>query len=254
MYFDDHYDPNLENDYDENMIPDSDTVFSHSPSNVTYQSQKAEKKNYSKSNVNTANKTGREAYTLSSMDSGFSTIKRFIVKEVVLDMKVEISKPDSSGRLKYHRGKITGINTLDGEVKYNVVSGDGEKFFDLTSNQIIFPTAVSRGVLNNIGIYETPLFPGATIRNAVTGFHEMGNKVGSSKESQFFKVSLASCDDGRREPRILFFDTPEQYERHFHCSLPTDSKRRWNERRFSSLVNDAEKTPISNEMRVIEVR
>jgi hypothetical protein len=253
MYFDDHYDPNLENDYDEHAIPDSDTVFSQSQSNVTYQSQKATKKNYAKSNANSATRTGRETYTLASTDAGFSTIKRYVVKDVVLDMKVEIAKTDpTNGRLKYHRGKIAGINTLDGQVKYNVITVDGEKLYDLHASHILFPTAVSKGVLTKIGIYETPFFPGATIRNAVTGFHEIGNRVGSAKEDQFFKVSLASGEDGSREPRILFFDSPEQYERHFHCSLPAETKRRCNEKRFISLTES--ESSVSNEMCVIEVR
>jgi len=73
---------------------------------------------------------------------------------------------------------------------------------------------------------------GSTIRNAVTGEKQTGYKVGNYDEDLFFAVSV-SCGHpslvklGRRDPVTLFFDNPEQYERHMHVKVPIDSKIAW---------------------------
>lgn len=80
--------------------------------------------------------------------------------------------------------------------------------------------------------FGTPYHPGATIRNACTGFYEndyMGNavyKVGSKEEDLFFKVSFSECGISN-EPRCLFYDNPEQCERHLKTNIADDVKKRW---------------------------
>jgi hypothetical protein len=74
---------------------------------------------------------------------------------------------------------------------------------------------------------------GSTIRNAVTGEKQTGYKVGNYDEDLFFSVSISSGHQsltklGRRDPITLFFDNPEQYERHMHVKLPVDTKLAWN--------------------------
>jgi hypothetical protein len=78
----------------------------------------------------------------------------------------------------------------------------------------------------SIELYSTAIHPGATIRNAVTGMFEHGYLVGSNDEDHFFSVILATGETGKPSP-ILFYDSPQQYERHFGCTVSADSKSKW---------------------------
>ena len=79
----------------------------------------------------------------------------------------------------------------------------------------------------NIEVYETKNYPGIHIRNAITGI-SMQYKLGTSAENLFFKVTNAcgkrSSDKG---PITLFFDSPEQYERHMFGSVDKHEKEQW---------------------------
>lgn len=72
---------------------------------------------------------------------------------------------------------------------------------------------------------------GSKIRNAVTGEYTKNN-VGSSMEDLYFSIS---CPVGK-ERKKLFFDSPNQYEKHFACDLEKDVtngvelKKKWVER------------------------
>jgi hypothetical protein len=78
----------------------------------------------------------------------------------------------------------------------------------------------------SIEFYHTPSHPGATIRNALTGLFERGDLVGSLDEDHYFSVILATGETGQNPP-ILFYDSPQQYERHFGCQVSTDIKSKW---------------------------
>jgi hypothetical protein len=76
-------------------------------------------------------------------------------------------------------------------------------------------------------------FSGSKIRNAVTGSYYGHNYiVGSSYEDALFKVVEATGINGRREPLVLFYDTPEQYENHYLklVSVPQKYKQIWSDR------------------------
>ena len=75
-----------------------------------------------------------------------------------------------------------------------------------------------------IDCYHTSSTPGATIRDAITGSKNKGYKVGTSSEKLFFKAGCPGVDPNGC---ILFFDNPEQYERHFNCNLNNDIKEKW---------------------------
>lgn len=79
----------------------------------------------------------------------------------------------------------------------------------------------------SIRFYHTRTTPGSTIRNAVTGLYETNHRVGSRDEDFFFKVCNSYGYKDSRDPYILFFDSPEQYERLFLCSLPASIKETW---------------------------
>ena len=70
---------------------------------------------------------------------------------------------------------------------------------------------------------------GTRIRNAVTGMRYT-NLVGSIDEDLFFKVIDPTGRKGRKEPLILFYDTPEQYENHHYTTLQQNVKERWYEK------------------------
>lgn len=77
----------------------------------------------------------------------------------------------------------------------------------------------------SIEIYSTNNTPGNMIRDAITGSRYSQYRVGSLNENLFFKVSIATGKDGS----IFFFDSPEQYERHFKntISISQSEKEKW---------------------------
>jgi hypothetical protein len=93
----------------------------------------------------------------------------------------------------------------------------------------------------SVEIYRTPVHPGATIRNAMTGLFETGEKVGTSDEDHYFSVILATGETGQNSA-VLFYDSPQQYERHFGCKLSTDIKSKWaNKNLAARLSRDKER-------------
>ena len=91
-----------------------------------------------------------------------------------------------------------------------------------------FNPAVKKNV--RVEFFPTSSTPNAVIKNAMTGaFQGDGVKyfrVGSRDEDLFFSVILATGELGPDAP-TLFYDSPEQYERHFMTKLPEANKRAW---------------------------
>jgi hypothetical protein len=77
-----------------------------------------------------------------------------------------------------------------------------------------------------VEFYTTNITPGHIIRNAITGVHQSKFLVGSRCEDLFYKVAN-SCDVCSNDQHIMFFDSPEQYERHFHTTVSQVSKEEW---------------------------
>jgi hypothetical protein len=74
--------------------------------------------------------------------------------------------------------------------------------------------------------YSTSFIPGSMIRDAITGHHYNQYRVGSSSEDLFFKVREVTGQFGK-EPLLLFYDSPEQYERHMNHSVSNTIKQVW---------------------------
>lgn len=70
---------------------------------------------------------------------------------------------------------------------------------------------------------------GSTIRNAVTGIRVSGHIVGSKAEDLFFKVKFATGETGVNTV-TLFYDSPEQYEKHMTDIITSNTKQSWQER------------------------
>lgn len=83
------------------------------------------------------------------------------------------------------------------------------------------------GKIIKIEFYDTNISMGSTIRNAVTGDYQKGHNTGSFKENLFFKVIHTCAENKNKEPKILFYDSPEQWEKHFRLTCPNDVKTKW---------------------------
>jgi hypothetical protein len=85
-----------------------------------------------------------------------------------------------------------------------------------------------------IHIFETSTQPSKIIVNGATGYPFQDERlnpyrVGSKEEFLLFKVKYAGLES-KVPPCTLFFDNPEQYERHMSCTLDVEIKKKWNER------------------------
>jgi hypothetical protein len=89
-----------------------------------------------------------------------------------------------------------------------------------------------------IYFFQTNSYPNSIIRHAMTGVLQSDNgkyyRVGSRDEDLFFSTLLATGELGQTAP-LLFYDNPEQYERHFFTKLPQQIKDNWVEKRDSVL-------------------
>jgi hypothetical protein len=82
---------------------------------------------------------------------------------------------------------------------------------------------------NPIAYFHTDTNPGSTIRNALTGQYESGFKFGSANEDLFFKVNQKSPTSS--DMHILFYDSPEQYEKHFRTTIQDAAvKGKWSDK------------------------
>lgn len=78
--------------------------------------------------------------------------------------------------------------------------------------------------------YSTSIIPGTKIRNAISGYYEE-HSVGSLYEELYFKVIDSTCRfEKTTTPVHLFYDSPEQYERHNNSILSDETKRIWHDR------------------------
>ena len=85
------------------------------------------------------------------------------------------------------------------------------------------PNSYSTKTINVFGSGDV----GTSIRDAITGVRNYAHKVGSAREDLYFKVRVCTGEFGNREAPTLFFDSPEQYERHMLMTLDADTKMRW---------------------------
>lgn len=94
------------------------------------------------------------------------------------------------------------------------------------------------GKFVKIEFYDTNYTMGTVIRNAVTGAYQKGCLMGTLNENLFFKVAHVSAESKNKESKILFFDSPEQWERHFVCTCPTEIKEKWKDKYLIQKTNN----------------
>lgn len=88
---------------------------------------------------------------------------------------------------------------------------------------------------------------GTSIRDAKTGVRNFVHKVGSAEEDLYFKVMISTGETGQN-PVTLFFNTPEEYERHMFSEVSTETKQRWHAKNFAA--KQREMNSISNGSRI----
>jgi len=177
MYYDDRFDPNLENEYD--------TI--------------------------AAEQTNRYAVDSDDGECGSSIHPESAIYEEGVVNKM--TKRASSKKRQPHQNRTTTILS-------NVNPG----FFSVKKR--------IGGKLYNIDYYASPINPDLRVRNAVSGIYDT-IKAGSRDTDILFKVTLTTGSNHEsRTPQHLYYDSPEQYELHFGCSVPTATKQKWHERRL----------------------
>jgi len=83
------------------------------------------------------------------------------------------------------------------------------------------------GVKVFITVFETNS-SNAYAMNAITNA-PYNVKFGSRDEDSLFSVIISTGETGQT-PLILFYDSPEQYERHFSVKLSPQTKQRWHKK------------------------
>ena len=126
-------------------------------------------------------------------------------------------------------------NSNDVDKKYNGVGFmDDLKKLDPGYNEIYRRVLQDNDKVKNkkIVVYSSGSL-GSQIRNAVTGFYTK-DIVGSSDEDLYFSCILAT-GELRKGSVTLFFDSPEQCEKHLYQLFGEDTKSKWNTKRSKNL-------------------
>lgn len=221
-----------ENTYDENTYDDLESV--------------VESVSTKNTNKNTRRKWMED---VKNLDPGYTYVTRIVKKPITPGLKVEVLCKDSNDTDVYYTGTIICINSKN---TYDIQLETGYKRIDVSKSNICFPNSVMKGVRTKIPFYFNSLNPNITIRNAVNGVYEKAHKTGTSDEDLFFKVTLATGEKGNKDPYILFFSDPEQYERHFYCTVPAETKTYWVKK--SMIAREKFVKQTTTRLRNIEIR
>jgi hypothetical protein len=224
MYFDDPFDPNNDNDLDLDSM------------NQSYQVEDINDcATITSSNVSKNRKDKRRSKDTENADPGLVVVKRVIKKPVIPGLKIDVLRIEDTGPT-FYSAKITQINALQSGTTYDVLLDQGDVLNGVSPSKIHFPSSVTKGYQTKIPFYFTSVNPNMVIRNAVTGQYEFGNKTGSFQEDLFFKMTLATGEGKSRDALHLYYDNPEQYERHFFCTVPDETKKRWNDKFIATKI------------------
>jgi hypothetical protein len=137
---------------------------------------------------------------------------------------------DEELEIQYYNNKFRSIeedeSTLDSNKKKHRKMIDDAKKADKGYNKI---TRIVNHKKQKIELYSTNITPGTAIRNAVTGCRFREYRVGTLQEHLFFKVSMVTGEMNKYSS-VLFFDNPEQYERHMKTEVSQEFKEQWEQK------------------------
>ena len=126
------------------------------------------------------------------------------------------------------------------EYNHTYPDTDSDQFTEVVSHRHKRNTAFSQreipgnyvirsvyGQERKIPFFETSTTPYMYIRDAVTGAQCAPYRVGTLDEELFFSVILSTGELGQRGPFVLFYDNPEQYEKHMATKVSKETKHAW---------------------------
>ena len=91
-----------------------------------------------------------------------------------------------------------------------------------------------------IDFFPTNVTPNSGIKHAITGIYQSANgrffRTGTKDEDLFFSVILATGELSGQNAPVLFYENPEQYERHFFTKLSPQIKNKWAEKNQLALL------------------
>jgi hypothetical protein len=93
-----------------------------------------------------------------------------------------------------------------------------------------------------IGYFITSFIPNSKIVNAITGFTyrdedpKIKYLVGSIQEDLLFKVSISNGEN-KQGPVLLFYDSPEQFEKHQYVTLNQSIKEKWLNQKMQYIIS-----------------
>jgi len=103
---------------------------------------------------------------------------------------------------------------------------DEYKMIDKGYRKLVLPFGPQK---IEVEYYHTSSTPGTVIRDAITGARMPQHRVGTKAEELYFKTRV-SLDKADHEGNILFFNSPEQYERHMYTTVSQELKEEWHNR------------------------
>jgi len=106
------------------------------------------------------------------------------------------------------------------------------------------------GKLFRVLAYRTIPSPNRLIRDAVTG-QRTQYRACTADEDFFFSVIVATGEAGN-EPCVLFYDNPEQYERHFKTKVSAETNARWIEKLMDARQRAMEKDVQKENVTVVK--
>jgi len=122
----------------------------------------------------------------------------------------------------------SNYKTESGLKKTNVLN----RGYHMISRNVLFSNNKSTKKVE-IGVYGSGSHE-SPIRNAETGEYYK-YKVGTMNEDLFFKVMIPTSVQVPSGPITLFYDNPEQYERHQYLEVDGITKKRWEVKRQGRL-------------------
>jgi len=131
---------------------------------------------------------------------------------------------------------ITDDGTIDSSIIEKKMKDVLKKTSDKGYNKLKF--LINREI-TKIEVYDTGSNTGSMIRLATSGVRMAKHYVGSKNEDLYFKVIYTGLRHKTskmgNEALFLYYESPEQWERHFKTTCPADVKAKWNQKYHTTL-------------------
>jgi len=145
-----------------------------------------------------------------------------------------MSDNESASEPEFDRGEwISGVHGDESSSIGDDAVFEKKKYNNRDKNSVV--RVYSEKGPYRVTYYDTNLTPGRRIRNAVSG-HYTNHVVGTNDEYLYFSNLICTGESGST-PHCLFYDTPEQYERHMHTTISDETKDRWRQR-YNELLRE----------------